>query len=81
MHHRATANQYCPSLWGDRQAAIRPIIGKIVEAQDAVSEHSRRVCRSHTPRDLDAAVTLDDGYVVLARQIKPELGTISEISA
>jgi len=42
---------------------------------------SRRIRRSHTPRDLGAALTLDDGNVVLALQIKPELGTISKISA
>jgi hypothetical protein len=56
------------------------------------SEHSDRR-RSHAkssfflgasavwpPRRLLAALTLDDSNVVLARQIKPKLGTISKIS-
>jgi hypothetical protein len=42
---------------------------------------SRRIRRSNTPRDLGAAFTLDDSNVVLTLQIKPELGTISKISA
>jgi len=42
---------------------------------------SRRIRRSHTPRDLGTALTLDDSNVVLALQIKPKLGTISKISA
>lgn len=42
---------------------------------------SRRIRRSHTPRDLGTALTLDDSNVVLALQVKPELGTISKISA
>ena len=47
----------------------------------AATALSRRIRRSHTPRDLGAAFTLDDSNVVLALQIKPELGTISKISA
>ena len=46
-----------------------------------VTALSRRIRRSHTPRDLGAAFTLDDSNVVLALQIKPELSTVSEISA
>jgi hypothetical protein len=42
---------------------------------------SRRIDRSHTPRDLGPAFTLDHSNVVLALQIKPELVTISKISA
>jgi hypothetical protein len=41
---------------------------------------SRRIRRSHTPRDVGTALTLDDRNVVLALQIKPKLGTISKIS-
>ena len=42
---------------------------------------SRRIRRSHTLRDLGAAFTLNDSNVVLALQIKLELGTISKIPA
>ena len=42
---------------------------------------SRRIRGSHTFRDLGAPFTLDDSNVVLTLQIKPELGTISKISA
>src|SRR5258706_9612684 len=40
---------------------------------------TRRIGRSHTPRDLGTTLTLDDSNVVLALQIKPELGAISKI--
>jgi hypothetical protein len=42
---------------------------------------SRGIGRSHAPRDLGAVFTLDHSDVVLTLQIKPELGTISKISA
>jgi delta-aminolevulinic acid dehydratase/porphobilinogen synthase len=46
----------------------------------AQSQTSRRIRRSHTFRDLGTALALDHSDVVLALQIKPELGTISKIS-
>jgi hypothetical protein len=46
----------------------------------SASFESRRIGRSHTPRDLGTTLTLDDSNVVLALQIKPELGAISKIS-
>jgi len=42
---------------------------------------SRRIRRPHALRDLRTAFTLNDSNVVLALQVKPELGTISEIAA
>jgi hypothetical protein len=42
---------------------------------------SRSVGRPHTPRDFLAALTLDQGDVVLALQVKPELGAVPEITA
>jgi hypothetical protein len=41
---------------------------------------SRRICRSHTLRDLGTALARDDSNVVLALQFKPEWGTISKMS-
>jgi hypothetical protein len=41
---------------------------------------SRRIRWSHTARNLSTALALNDSDVVLALQIKPELGTISKIS-
>jgi hypothetical protein len=41
----------------------------------------RRVRGSHALRDLGTAFTLYYGDVILALQVKPELGTVSEISA
>jgi hypothetical protein len=41
---------------------------------------SRRIHWSHTAHDLSTTLALNDSNVVLALQIKPELGTISKIS-
>jgi hypothetical protein len=49
-------------------------------AQSTTVDDSRRIRWSHTARDLSTALTLNDSNVVLALQIKPDLGTISKIS-
>src|SRR5260370_7516281 len=44
------------------------------------SRRSRRIRRPDSPHDLAAALALDDGDVVLALEIEPELCAVSEIT-
>src|SRR5579871_2947661 len=59
-------------------------------APDLIQEHSGRIVGlrpdrsggvSNAPRNLGAVLTLDNRDVVLALQIKPELRTVSEVTA
>jgi hypothetical protein len=45
-----------------------------------ISQPSRRVSRADALRDLGSMLTLDDGNVILALKIKPELCTVSKIA-